>query len=175
MNKFKVGDDVKHVLGEEIYTVVQVTEDGFYVSWDEHPYCIDHSEDRFYTLVDQTKQLPAKFKIRINSKEHGDVVQQWLFDQGYHWSVGKKELLHFSDTGFIHNGFVGDKSPQLNYTVNSYWDSLELVKVVEVVPTLSISGFTIVKEEKLVDILGKTYKQEDVEQALSGLEYKESV
>lgn len=191
MNKFKIGDRVRFIKNRyqskglskgDTGTISTIMKDYYCVIIDDCSVYAADSGDRlgwsFYEdqleLIPEEEtlvSLPAKFKIRIKDAQHGDIVQKWLFEQGYHWSGCRREIVSVLGDEYILNGWYDEPLTQLTYMPISDWNKEGGVEIIPTLP-ISITGWTCVKPE-IVTIMGKTYRKEDFEKALACLEWKE--
>lgn len=47
-----------------------------------------------------------KMKMRINNPDHSKAVQEWLFEQGYEWTISGSKVTQYFDNGYFYTGSV---------------------------------------------------------------------
>lgn len=188
MSKFKIGDRVKfHMEGrdhlDDVGTVclgMCQLEDGYtWVHWDYDGEIVS-AGDEFLTLIEpsRTQELLSSFKIdvqayadenNISLEQAHNEIQPWLFENEFTWSS-------LNNTGrlvrCIGNPYLFcDKHNITHGNVSYYFNVQSTHKQIFLSRNVSVS--LSVKEEEIVEIMGKKYRKGDVENALKNIEEKE--
>lgn len=66
-------------------------------------------ENKYFEIVEEEPEMTTfkKMKMRINNPEHSEAVQEWLFEQGYHWQVFSKNI-SLTDKEYLFTGSRSD-------------------------------------------------------------------
>lgn len=65
--------------------------------------------DKYFEIVEEEPEMKTfkKMKMRVNNPEHSKAVQEWLFEQGYHWQVFSKNI-SLTDKKYLFTGSRSD-------------------------------------------------------------------
>ena len=165
MSKFKVGDKVVSsdsfcdVYVGEVCTVSELLE---YTRFNvvEHPELVMCSK-KWELQEPQFKNM----KFRVSSPEHSKEIQDALFEMGYKWASGNKEVLYTHES-FLYTDDIG--TIMMGSLEDTYKDSPEQEHTVEVVKSYKL--IPVVPKPEKIEIDGKTYDKEAVLKRLAELE-----
>jgi hypothetical protein len=131
--------------------------------WKEHPFLEFGSVDRIPRPTESP--LPKAMKFRVKDEQHSRDIQEWLFSLGYSWPAERlldnldKPHIYVSEEGYL----SWDDDEEYFNTCENTEVTLEVTKQYH---------WSIVDkpERETVELNGKTYYKEELEEALGKLE-----